>query len=227
MEVMEYRRCLQISMKDFTCYCVAILWMMAVNAQQQLPAKPASIYEPSKAIAFPVMDLETTDSTIFNTSALANKTVYVDFWFTACPPCIKEIPFAKQLQAYFASDTNVVFLNICIENTDRKEVWKKMVKDKDIRGVNVFYARNRPQKINLLRQFNIFDYPTYIILNHLQVLGVNAPSPSEKGWVHWAIFQATKNVPLSTSYALLSTKSKAANDYLSQNWSLIEAVVNP
>ena len=66
-----------------------------------------------------------------------------------------------------------------------------------------------------------------MILNNCKALGYDAPAPSEKGWVHWAIFQATKNVPLSTSYSLLANKNKAANDYVSQNWYLIDAAVNP
>ncbi len=222
MEVMEYKRCFVPLIKKLTFCSVALLGMYVSNAQQQMPSLPSNVYDQQKATSLPIMELETIDSTIFNTANLATKTVYIDFWFTACPPCLKEIPFAKKLQAYFASDTNVVFLNICIENAERKEVWKKIVKDKQIQGINIFYTRNRPQKINLLRLFNIVDYPTYVILNRLQVMGLKAPSPSEKGWVHWAIFQATKNVPLSTSYALLTNKSKAANDYLTQNWALID-----
>jgi thiol-disulfide isomerase/thioredoxin len=153
--------------------------------------------------------------------------VYVDFWFTACPPCLKQIPYAKQLHAYFAADTNVVFLNICIEYADRKQIWKKMVKENVMQGINVFYARNRPQKVNLLRQFNIVDYPTYLLLNDLKVIGYDAPAPSQKGLVHWAIYEATQKIPLSTSYNLLLNKSKASNDYLTQNWPLIQDGMNP
>ena len=222
MEVMEYKRCVAPLVKKLAFCCLALTVRYVTNAQQQMPSSPVNVYYQQKTTSFPVMDLETTDSTFFNTSLLANKTVYVDFWFTACPPCLKEIPIAKKLQAYFASDTNVVFLNICIENAERKDVWKKMVKEKDIQGTNVFYTRNRPQKINLLRLFNIVDYPTHIILNRLQVMGLHAPSPAEKGWVHWAIYQATKNIPVSTSYSLLENKSKAANDYLTQNRALID-----
>ena len=227
MKVIEYKRYIRNCRWRIACFCIAMLWMSLIYAQQANPSETAARYDRYLAMAFPAMELETVDSSIFNTSSLAHKTVYVDFWFTACPPCIKEIPFAKQLQVYFTADTNVVFLNVCIENADRKQVWKTMVKEKGIQGINVFYARNRPQQINLLRQFNIVDYPTYLILNNRKVIGYHAPAPSEKGWVHWAIFKATQNVPLSTSYALLANKSKAANDYLSQNWSLIDPTGNP
>ena len=227
MKVMEYKRYIGNSKWKLACFCIAMLCKSLTNAQQLNSLATAARYDRFIATAFPAMELETVDSSIFNITALSHKTVYVDFWFTACPPCIKEIPYAKQLQEYFSRDTNVVFLNICIDNADRKQVWKTMVKEKGIQGINVFYARNRPQQINLLRQYNIVDYPTYIILNNCKVLGYDAPAPSEKGWVHWAIFQATKNVPLSASYALLANKNKEANDYVSQNWHLIDAAVNP
>ena len=222
MEVMEYKRECREGILKIACVCFAMLWMITSDGQQDLRTKAISTYDRFLASPFPAMDFETIDSSIFNTSALAHKTVYVDFWFTACPPCLKQIPYAKQLHAYFAADTNVVFLNICIENNDRKQAWTRMVKEKAIGGINVFYARNRPQKINLLRQFNIVDYPTYLLLNNLKVMGYDAPAPSEKGWVHWAIYEAAKNIPLSTSYALLVNKTKQANDYLTQNWPLIE-----
>src|SRR5438128_2603986 len=53
---------------------------------------------------FAELNLEDTAGNVFNTASLKGKTVYVDFWFTACPPCIKEIPYSKELQNHFASD---------------------------------------------------------------------------------------------------------------------------
>jgi thiol-disulfide isomerase/thioredoxin len=95
MEVMEYKGCLVPLIKQFTCCALALIGMYASNAQQHMPSSPSNVYDQQKATFFPVMDLETIDSTIFNTANLATKTVYIDFWFTACPPCLKEIPFAK------------------------------------------------------------------------------------------------------------------------------------
>ena len=151
---------------------------------------------------FAEVELEDTAGNRVKTSSLIGKTVYVDFWFTTCPPCLKEIPFSKNLQEYFAADTNIVFLNICIENIERKPAWKQMIKEKNMPGLHLFYARNRPQKVNLLRVYKI-AFPTYLLLNReMKVIGYNAPRPSEIGWVHWAIMQAAKNVPLTEAFKL-------------------------
>ncbi len=132
-----------------------------------------------KAWQFADLSLEDTSGQLFSTSSLAGKTVYVDFWFTTCAPCLQEIPYSKCLQQFFAADTNIVFLNICIEAFEKKERWKQLVKDKQMQGIHLFYARNRPQKINLLREYNIV-FPTYVLVDKNQnILDADAPRPSE------------------------------------------------
>ncbi len=148
---------------------------------------------------FQDLELEDCKGNIINTSTFLGKTIYVDFWFTACAPCIKEIPHSKALQHFFKKDTNIVFMTICIENIDRKPIWREMVLQQEMKGINLFYARNRPQNVNLMRAYNI-TFPTYILVNSkMKVIGDNAPRPSEKGWVHWAIYRAAQGVSLTQS----------------------------
>lgn len=163
---------------------------------------------------FEELELEDTSGNLIKTSSFAGKVVYVDFWFTTCPPCIKEIPFTKSLQQYFASDTNITFLSICIENVERKTAWKQMIKEKKMPGVHLFYARNRPQKVNLLRKYKI-AFPTYLLLNtEMKVIGYNAPRPSETGWVHWSILKASEGFHLSDSYKDVFNHSKNYTDFI-------------
>ena len=164
---------------------------------------------------FPQLALEDEKGDSINTASLKGKTLYVDFWFTQCPPCLKQIPYSESLKRFFAADTNIVFVNICIENVERKEAWKQMVEDKGIGGVNLFYARNKPQKVNLLRQYKVEDFPTYMIVNsELKVIGHNGPAPSDKGLVQWCIYQATKNIKLSDSFLLWRRNSKEVQEFM-------------
>jgi thiol-disulfide isomerase/thioredoxin len=163
---------------------------------------------------FAELELEDTSGNLVKTSSLFGKTVYVDFWFTTCPPCVKEIPFSRKLQQYFAADTNVAFLSICIENWERKTAWKQMIKDKEMPGIQLFYARNRPQKINLLRKYQI-TFPTYLLLNpKMKIVGYDAPRPSQTGWVHWSILQAIEGKHLSESYRDVVNHSKQFTDFI-------------
>ncbi|HEX8356625.1 MAG TPA: hypothetical protein VF610_04405 [Segetibacter sp.] len=43
------------------------------------------------------LQLEDTSGQLYNTGSLLGKTIYVDFWFTTCSPCIKQIPSALEI----------------------------------------------------------------------------------------------------------------------------------
>lgn len=166
---------------------------------------------------FVPLQLEDTSGHIFNTAALMGKTIYVDFWFTSCPPCLREIPYSSSLQKFFATDTNIVFLNICIDNKERRQAWKQMVHDKKMQGIHLFYARNQPQKISLLKEYYI-TFPTYLLVNkEMRIIGYDAPRPSEEGWAHWAIVRAKDGVLLSESYSEIINHSKAYKDFLNKS----------
>lgn len=162
---------------------------------------------------FAALDLEDTAGNIFNTTSLLGKTVYVDFWFTACAPCVEEIPHSNTLQQFFAKDTDVVFLCICIESTTRKPVWKQMIHDRQMQGIQLFYARNRPQKINLIRQYHI-TFPTYVLVNKdFKVIGYNAPRPQQQ-WTYWAIEQARHDVPLSDAHKAMVSYTEQYRSFM-------------
>lgn len=191
-------------MKNLITGIVLIIACTNVFAQRDRRAVDSIIanYDLLKNKPFAELVLEDTSGKLFNTSSLLGKTIYVDFWFTACAPCIKEIPYSNLLQEYFQKDTSIVFLNICIENIDRKPVWRQMIKDNQMRGIHLFYARNRPQKINLLRAYKI-SFPTYLLVNkEFKVIGYDAPRPSEKGLACWAIEHAAKNISLAESFKM-------------------------
>lgn len=163
---------------------------------------------------FAELELEDTSGILVKTSSLTGKTMYVDFWFITCPPCIKEIPYTKALHEYFANDTNIVFLTICIENIETKNAWKQMIKTQELPGLHLFYARNRPQKVNVLRKYNL-TFPTYLLVNkEMKVIGYNAPRPSEKGLVHWSIMKAAEGKTLPDSYKDVLQHAKQYIDFL-------------
>jgi thiol-disulfide isomerase/thioredoxin len=182
-------------------WLVSFFFSMILNIAFTQPAKDrASVaaYNELFGVTFPELLLQDTSGNLFNTASLQGKTIYVDFWFTTCPPCLKQLSHAKALKQHFEKDTSVVFLNICIENIERKDAWKQMIADKQIDGINLFYARNRPQKVNLLRQYRVNDFPTYMLVSSdHKIIGHNAPAPSEKYWVHWAIDKAKQNISLA------------------------------
>jgi thiol-disulfide isomerase/thioredoxin len=186
---------------------ILILMISPANADAQYyQQKLANAFSQLDGKAFTGIELENEKGELFNTASLKGKTIYADFWFTQCPPCLHEIPYAAALQEFFAADTNLVFVSICIETIERKEAWKNMIAGKKMGGIQLFYARNRPQKINLLREYRINDFPTYLVIDSSQkIIGYDAPAPSQAGWVHWALTKAIANVRLADAYKQVFT----------------------
>jgi thiol-disulfide isomerase/thioredoxin len=211
-------------------YILTVILSISVFASAQYkqtnnPVVLAKYFDLLANQTFPSITFEDANGNLINTDSLKGKTIYVDCWFTLCPPCLKEIPYSKALQTFFEKDTNVVFLNICIENIERKDAWKTLVKEKSLKGVNVFYARNRPQKINLLRQLKIYDYPTYFIINKEgHISGYDAPGPHEMAFTSWAIHKAKENIPLSTAYLQIMQRSPLFVDFMNKNRQMLDSL---
>jgi peroxiredoxin len=74
---------------------------------------------------FPVPDLTTIDGGHINQADLKGKTVFYNFWFVACRPCVAEIPALNKLARKYSSDT-VLFVAITFDKKDRiKEFLQK------------------------------------------------------------------------------------------------------
>ena len=91
----------------------------------------------------------------YQLSDLKGKVVVLNFWYTTCAPCIKEIPDLNQMHADF-KDKNVVFFAITF---DEKEKVNRFLKKFHIDFLVV------PQDQKTIDQFGISFFPTNIILN--------------------------------------------------------------
>ena len=99
-----------------------------------------------------------------------------------------------------------------------------MIHNREMHGIHLFYVRNQPQKINLLREYEIM-FPTYLLVNkQMKVIGYNVPRPSEEGWVHWAIAQAADGEMLSDSYRELMNQSKRYLEFIHKNLPVIASL---
>ncbi len=86
-----------------------------------------------------------------------NTFTVLDFWFTACPPCIKE---HKEILANpnIFSDLNAELIGISTDKEQGK--WAKYLEKKNINWKNY-----RIGTTNLAKDLAIWSYPTYIILD--------------------------------------------------------------
>lgn len=99
-------------------------------------------------------------------SDFKGKYVYIDLWATWCLPCIAEIPALKELEEEFKEE-NIVFLSVAIK--DKKTRWEKMIKDKQLGGIQLYSGAtleasiNKDYVINTIPRFMIIDKEGKII----------------------------------------------------------------
>jgi len=66
--------------------------------------------------------LKSSDGTVINSEELSDKTIFINYWATWCPPCLGELPHINKLYQQVKSDPNVVFLLISKDQDFNKAI---------------------------------------------------------------------------------------------------------
>jgi hypothetical protein len=128
--------------------------------------------------AVPDYYLPDTSNNLISFSQFRGKTVYVEFWGTWCAPCLHELSYLKKLEKTFASDTNVVFWGI--EWGGQRDIWKDIVKDSSLGGVQVHLEGSAGTK--LTNDYVLDFVPQYWLIDKEgKIITTSAEHPFEKG----------------------------------------------
>jgi peroxiredoxin len=83
------------------------------------------------------------------------KTVVLNFWFTACKPCVQEMPELNKLVASMKGK-DVEFISICNDvKEDAKDFLTKIKYD----------YRCIPDGLGIANQYNVLSFPTHLVIN--------------------------------------------------------------
>jgi len=85
-----------------------------------------------------------------------NKVIVLKFWFSACKPCIDEIPLLNNLVAQYAHNPDVVFLAPSLDKTPT------------IQNCLSRYPFNYtvlPEASDIAHAYNVLGYPTHVVIN--------------------------------------------------------------
>jgi len=98
------------------------------------------------------------DKQVLNTeSTLKGKIIVLNFWYTGCGPCIKEIPQLNELVIKYKASKNIVFIAASLtDNTDALNFIKKRL--------NMQYHLVTSDS-KLCELFKVNYYPTNIIID--------------------------------------------------------------
>jgi len=106
-------------------------------------------------------------------SDFRGKYVYIDVWATWCGPCKREIPDLAKLEEEYA-DKDIVFMSVSIDDTS--DPWKKMVADKELKGVQL-WAEGWSTPI--AESYMIQSIPRFMLIDKEgMIININAKRPS-------------------------------------------------
>ncbi len=88
--------------------------------------------------------------------------VYLDIWATWCAPCKAEIPYLKAMDKEF-QDKNITFVSISVDKADAHDLWKEMVKNEDLGGVQLFADNNFES--DFIVAYGINAIPRFILID--------------------------------------------------------------
>lgn len=103
--------------------------------------------------------------------------VYVDVWATWCGPCKREIPYLKELEAEY-HDKNITFVGLSIDEQKNKDKWKRMVGERDLKGVQVL--ADKDWNSQFVQDYRITGIPRFILIDpDGNIVSSDAPRPSD------------------------------------------------
>ena len=111
-------------------------------------------------------------------SDLRGKLVYIDVWATWCGPCILEIPHLKELEKEL-QDKNIEFVSISLDEPRFKNMWKNMVKNKELGGIQLISDNGWDNEF--VRGYGIQAIPQFILLDEEgNIISAHAERPSDE-----------------------------------------------
>jgi thiol-disulfide isomerase/thioredoxin len=119
----------------------------------------------------------TLEGKLISLKDFEGKVVYVDIWASWCPPCLKEIPYAKKLHGAFL-ENKVIFLNVSLDRS--REAWKKRLgKEKDWLGTHIILDQRDHD--TFARNYKVAGIPKYLLIDQSgKIVSANASRPSSK-----------------------------------------------
>jgi len=128
----------------------------------------------SKGTISPIFELYDINNKLVTLESLQGKLVYIDIWATWCIPCVQQIPALNKLEKEFKNE-NIQFVSICFN--DKKERWNKMIKEKDMGGIQLFAPDDT---ISFFEDYFVSGIPRFILIDtEGKILDANSYRPSD------------------------------------------------
>ncbi|MBN2348780.1 MAG: TlpA family protein disulfide reductase [Bacteroidales bacterium] len=126
----------------------------------------------NEAIDFRIEDIHGKEYTLKD---FKDNVICIDVWASWCSACLKEMPYLEKLENKFKNH-DIKFIVVSID--DGEDVWKKLLKERNMHG-NQYWAK-RGQKSDFYMNYQLRDLPVCIIIDKEgKIVKSRAPRPSE------------------------------------------------
>ncbi|MHA7131788.1 TlpA family protein disulfide reductase [Algoriphagus namhaensis] len=104
------------------------------------------------------------------------KIIYVDFWASWCAPCLRAMPYSKELKEKLAGK-EIVFVYLALN--DREDLWRNSTQRNQIIENNFFIKNSKSSEF--ISNYNINAIPRYMIFDkNGMLIHEDAPGPDTK-----------------------------------------------
>lgn len=125
----------------------------------------------------PTFDYENYKGGTTSLSDLAGKYVYIDVWATWCGPCLREIPFLKEVESDY-SGKNIQVVSISIDEPHAYEKWRDMIEQRSLGGLQLMADNN--WRSQFVQDYGIQGIPRFILIDpEGKIVAADAPRPSD------------------------------------------------
>lgn len=99
------------------------------------------------------------------------KVVYLDFWASWCGPCMREMPYAKELKKRFDGEEDLIFMYVSVDEDE--QAWRRTVEQHDIKGVHL---NVKGMRHDVAQSYNVQGVPSFFLIDRDGIIRDNNPS---------------------------------------------------
>ncbi len=136
---------------------------------------------------YPSLSGENVDGERVDLSSFKGSWILLDVWATWCGPCCNEIPYLAKMEERLQG-RNIEFVSLSVDKSADREKWIKMVREKEMKGVQL---RLTDKKSELNEMLCISGIPHFAIIDPQGKLVWNALP----GVSYGLIYRILKEVP--------------------------------
>ena len=138
--------------------------------------KLKAVLKNKKGAKSPLFTFKDVENKTYSLSDFKGKYVFIDIWATWCGPCLQQIPALKKLEHQY-QDKDIVFVSISVDKASAHDKWKRMVKEKEMVGIQLFADNSFDSKF--IKAYSITSIPRFIIIDKEgNIYDGNADKPS-------------------------------------------------